>query len=100
MRGLKHLRRINKLLARLHDDATARDRAGIGVQAVDPGGGRSGIHARSVVTADMRFREALVWGVVFIVCAVAVWLLTPQRVWSWKCRLTSRWSGPAAGSDS
>jgi hypothetical protein len=28
VRGLKHLRRINKLLHRLHDDATARDRAG------------------------------------------------------------------------
>ena len=28
VRGLKHLRRINTLLHRLHDDATARDRAG------------------------------------------------------------------------
>ena len=28
VRGLKHLRRINKLLRRLHDDATARDKAG------------------------------------------------------------------------
>jgi hypothetical protein len=28
VRGLKHLRRITKLLHRLHDDATARDRAG------------------------------------------------------------------------
>ncbi len=28
VRGLKHLRRMNKLLHRLHDDATARDKAG------------------------------------------------------------------------
>jgi len=28
VRGLKHLRRIDKLLGRLHEDATARDRAG------------------------------------------------------------------------
>jgi hypothetical protein len=28
VRGLKHLRRITRLLSRLHDDATARDRAG------------------------------------------------------------------------
>ena len=27
VRGLKHLRQINTLLARLHDDATARDKA-------------------------------------------------------------------------
>jgi hypothetical protein len=63
---------------------------GIGVAVVDPGGGRSGVEARSMVTPEVRFQEGLTWGFVFVVCAIAVWLLTPQRVWGLICRLTTK----------
>ena len=59
---------------------------GVAIAAYDEGGGRSGIAARSLVTPDMRLREAIVWGLVFIACAIAVWLLSPERIWAWTHR--------------
>ena len=63
---------------------------GIGVAVVDPGGGRSGSQARSMVTPEIRFHDGLIWVLVLVVCAIAVWLLTPQRVWGLICRLTTK----------
>lgn len=59
---------------------------GVAVAALDEGGGRSGIPARSLVTREIRLREATIWALVFFACAIAAWLLSPERIWAWRCR--------------
>ncbi len=65
------------------------------VVAVDPGAGRAGVQARSLVTPEVRRHHAVVDTAVLLASAPVVWLMSPARLWSWRNRrITRRCSGP------